>query len=124
MTNVAVAYYELEQWGEAAEAAREALRRGGDLATSRTVLGVAALQAGNPQQAVEHLRQAVKLDPNYGLAHYYLGVAYRTLDRLADSIAAFEHAWKITQEGTLRNSAGRHLRELYGIENRSEESAE
>jgi tetratricopeptide (TPR) repeat protein len=124
LTNVAVAYYELEHWGEAADAAREALRRDGDLATSRTVLGVASLQAGNAQQAVEHLRHAVRLDPNYGLAHYYLGLAYRTLDRPADSIAAFEHAWKLAEEGTLRNRASRHLRELYGIENRSEESSE
>jgi Flp pilus assembly protein TadD len=38
-----------------------------------------------PKQAVEPLRKAIELDPNYVQAHYSLGTAFRKLGRTAEA---------------------------------------
>jgi tetratricopeptide (TPR) repeat protein len=124
MANMAVAYYQTEQWADAESAARQAIEEGEALAPSHTILGVATLKAGDPELAIEHLQQAVDLDPNHGLPHYYLGLAYRILDQPAEAMAAFEEAWIVADEVTLRIQAGRQLRELKGIRDLSEERVE
>ena len=45
--------------------------------------------------AVEQLRKTVELDPNYGLTHWYLGVAYAKKAKSAEAIAELEKAKKL-----------------------------
>ena len=48
-------------------------------------LGRAAGAAGNSEEALENLQQAVQLAPSYGVAHYALAMAYRDQGAEADS---------------------------------------
>ncbi len=56
------------------------------------LLGVAALQTGNPALAAKHLRTCVKVRPAFAEAYNNLGVALRQCGKHADAIAAFRQA--------------------------------
>jgi predicted O-linked N-acetylglucosamine transferase (SPINDLY family) len=56
------------------------------------LLGVAALQSGNPALAAKHLRTSVKVQPGFAEAHNNLGVALRQSGRHTEAIAAFRAA--------------------------------
>jgi protein O-GlcNAc transferase len=56
------------------------------------LLGVAALQAGNPALAAKHLRTCIKVQPGFAEAHNNLGVALRQAGRHNEAIAAFRGA--------------------------------
>jgi protein O-mannosyl-transferase len=45
------------------------------------LLGNEFLKRNRPNDAIEQLRQAVKIEPRSGRAHYYLGVALQTIQR-------------------------------------------
>ena len=49
-------------------------------------LGKQRLHAGDPQQAIVFFRKALGLDPNFAMAHEYLGVAYTSIDDPGRSI--------------------------------------
>jgi len=56
-----------------------------DHAQAQYQLGKALLDAGQYQEAVEHLEAAVKYDPNHDYVHYQLQAAYRKAGRTADA---------------------------------------
>jgi tetratricopeptide (TPR) repeat protein len=80
----------------AAEAYREILAVAPQNAEARHLLGVVALQAGNYDLAVNHIRRAVGLKGNVAEFHSNLGVAYRSLKKLDDAIACFRRAVKLS----------------------------
>lgn len=67
-------------------------------------LGVEALQTERFEDAVQELRQAVKLDPNSFLAYFSMGKAFLSLKRYDDSVRAYlncREAWdRSAAEGT------------------------
>ena len=103
----------LVTFGDALQRARQLLGAG-DLAQAEVIyrrlveavpqaaepwheLGIAQLQAGRPEAAVECLRQAVTLEPGAPAYHSNLGVAYRMLGRPEEAIGSFERALKLGQ---------------------------
>ena len=54
-----------------------------------------ALREGKLSQAIEDYKQAIKLDPNYSAAHYYLGLALLNQKRHAEAEAAYRQAIKL-----------------------------
>ncbi len=52
----------------------------------------AAIEAGRFADAVEPLKQALKLKPDYADAHYNLGVALNSLGRPDEAIESFKRA--------------------------------
>ncbi|HUL16510.1 MAG TPA: tetratricopeptide repeat protein, partial [Terriglobales bacterium] len=56
-----------------------------DHAQAQYQLGKALLDAGQYQQAVEHLELAAKYDPNHDYVHYQLQAAYRKASRIEDA---------------------------------------
>ena len=54
--------------------------------------GIAQLQAGNVSAALQSLRQAHALDPDYPEANYYLGIALSQAGEQEESTRAFENA--------------------------------
>lgn len=60
-------------------------------------LGKQRLQAGDPQQAVVFLQKALGLDPNFAMAHEYLGVAYSNLE---DDGRSIQELYKASQLAT------------------------
>ncbi|MHB1035369.1 MAG: tetratricopeptide repeat protein [Pirellulales bacterium] len=86
----------LQSGGNANEAVREfqeAMRLSPILApTSHLNIGMARLQEGKPDAAVEPLRRALELDPNLVEARNMLGVAMFQLGRLDDAVAEYDRA--------------------------------
>jgi protein O-GlcNAc transferase len=56
------------------------------------LLGVLAVQTGRAQRGVELIRKAIKLDPNFAVAHDNLGLPLRALGRFSDALASHEKA--------------------------------
>jgi predicted Zn-dependent protease len=69
--------------------AEKAIRQALDLAPQdpwvRALAGRIAFEKGNYQNAVEQLREAIRLRPHFVQAHYNLAQAYAVLDRKQES---------------------------------------
>jgi len=74
--------------GSAVETLREVTAVDPANMTALTLLGIALLQAEEPEKAADVLEAAVTLDPVLGDAHFHAGLAY---ERLGDTIAALSH---------------------------------
>jgi Flp pilus assembly protein TadD len=58
-------------------------------------LGIALGQQGNFDEAIVHLAEALRLDPNRAQAHYYLGKALVQRGKIDEAIAHFEEALRL-----------------------------
>jgi Tfp pilus assembly protein PilF len=72
-----------------------------------------ALEAEALDVAVPELRQAVDLESNYTQAHFYLGLAYKSLGQTTNAVVAFEQALLTAEDEQTRVKIRRHLDELY-----------
>ncbi len=118
LLNLAIAYFEAGQMQDAEIAARQVLRLAPDSAPAYTVLGATALEARQPELALSELQRAVALDAGYGQAHFFMGLAYKSLNQPEQAIAAFEEALVHAQDGVTRTRIRRHLSELYAQQER------
>jgi tetratricopeptide (TPR) repeat protein len=116
LANMAIAYFETEQWAKANEAARQAVDHDDALVPAYTVLGAVALESRQPEEALAYLQRATALDGAYSQAHFYLGLAYKSLDRPSEAVAAFERALSTADDEGMRIQIRRHLNELYQVE--------
>jgi Flp pilus assembly protein TadD len=66
------------------------LTKGQDNALLRYSLGMEHLNAGDAGKAVEHLRRATQLDPDYSAAWKLLGKALTVSGRTEDARTAYE----------------------------------
>src|SRR5262245_60278051 len=64
-------------------------------AAERMLLGVALAQSGEWLMAVQHLEEAVAMEPGNAAAHHNLGLVYREGKRDREALAAFERALKL-----------------------------
>jgi len=64
--------------------------------------GVAAYKANRDEEAVEKLKQAVELAPDFAEAHYRLGLAYNATRQREEADKAFEEAVKAFEKVTKR----------------------
>ena len=64
-------------------------------ARAHTGVGVAFFHAGQTAPAIEHLRAAVKLKPDYPDAHYNLGLALFDAGQIAEAIAEYASALRL-----------------------------
>ena len=112
--NMAIAYYETGQMAQAAEAARQALATGEEQALAYAVLGAVALAGQQPETALPPLYHALILDAGYSPAYFFLGLAYKTLNRPVEAMAAFEQALNTAPDEATRVQIRRHLAELTG----------
>ena len=116
LLNMAIAYFEAGQSQQAEVAVREALQMAPDSASAYTLLGAIALESGQPEIALSELQRAVDLDEGYSQAHFYMGLAYKSLDQAAEAIAAFEEALVHAEDEVTRIRIRRHLGELYALQ--------
>jgi Flp pilus assembly protein TadD len=58
-------------------------------------VAVAANRLGQVVPAIEDLREAIRLDPEYSQAWFNLGVAYDRLGRTGDAAACYREALRI-----------------------------
>jgi len=86
------------------------LARGQDNALLRFSLGNAYLQAGQTATAVDHLREALRHDPDYSAAWKLLGKALQANGEDAAAASAFEtgaRPSRMTQSGRSSAAAAR-----------------
>ena len=62
---------------------------------ARNGLGTVAAERGQIDEAVAQYRRAVKLEPNYELAHYNLGLVLAGREQVEEAIAQFQKALEI-----------------------------
>jgi tetratricopeptide (TPR) repeat protein len=60
--------------------------------------GIAALQRGDYEQAIEFLQQVVDLDDSLADAHYFMGEAYRLNGQPGQAIQAYDQATLVNRE--------------------------
>ena len=83
------AYYDLETlW-------RDTLAKNPDAWLAQNNLGTVLRQAGKPEEAIGHFRQAARLKPDLAEAHYNLGVTLAQLDRTQEAIEHYGRALQI-----------------------------
>lgn len=69
--------------------------------------------------AIEHLRNAIELDPNYWFHHSYLGRSYEQKGMMPEAIAAFKRAFELDSEQS-ENWAG--LAHAYAVSGKKTEA--
>ncbi len=74
-----------------------ALESVGGYAPALTNLGNLLLEDGDVQGAIAHYDRAISSDREYALAHLNLGVAYKRLGRVADSVRELRQAQRLEQ---------------------------
>ncbi len=92
--------YSEGRYEEAIEAANKELRH--DVPNLRSgahqLIGLSELRRGNIQAALEHLHQAIRIDPESGRARYRLGTAYEELGQLEKAATYLEAAVTIAPQ--------------------------
>lgn len=77
--------------------------------------GLAAYKANRDEEAVEKLKQAVELAPDYAEAHYRLGLAYNATKQREEADKAFEGAVKTFEKVTKREPKNSDAYYLLGL---------
>jgi tetratricopeptide (TPR) repeat protein len=113
LANEATALFETGDLDAALATAEQALAIDATMAPAWTVVGAVAWARHEPSTAVRYLEEAAHLDPGYAPAHFYLGLAYKALDRPTAAIPAFERVLVLTSDPLARREARRHLAGLY-----------
>ncbi|MBT3509009.1 MAG: CHAT domain-containing protein [Nitrospina sp.] len=57
--------------------------------------GVDLLESGDYRSAIPHLREAIRSNPSYHFAHYWLGNAYEKLGRNDEAVAEYKEAIRL-----------------------------
>lgn len=112
-TGLANAYLNLRQYDEALQAAREAQNVAPGTEAALLYEGLAYLYKGDAANALNALQGAVKVNEEYYVAYYYMGLIY---EQSQDFRSAYDHAQKaIEQSPAFRPAyelAARALRQL------------
>lgn len=77
---------------------KKMLGDGKDSALLRYSLGMEYLKLNDLSEAIHHLNQAVKLDPNYSAAWKHLGRAYEMSHDLTQAAEIYSKGIKIAEE--------------------------
>jgi serine/threonine-protein kinase len=83
---------EMRRFDEALAAARGAELRDPGWLVPQVTRGSVLLYGGRPEEAVPVYRQALEIEPAYGIARHQLGHAYVAMGRYAEAVGEFERA--------------------------------
>ena len=118
-----IAYLEKAEFGRAAAAFRDAIRRAPYWAYPLHNLALTNIETGDYDAALRRYQQAMKLAPGAGYLAYNLGLLHQRLNRRREAEAAYRKAMALTPDsaepynalGSLKASAGRNAEaeELY-----------
>jgi tetratricopeptide (TPR) repeat protein len=89
-------------WPRMLEAAQKIIAHDPNLAPPYIAAGEAKFRLGNPNDATAHFRDALRIDPESELAHYWTGVA---LLEMADHTGAMQHLQRCLNRRTNNASA-------------------
>lgn len=95
MMHQAFAYHQRGRLSQAQQLYEEILKLQPDFFDALHLLGVIALQAGNPGRAVELIGKAIAIHPHNPAFHFNLGMALQSLNQLEAAVASFDRALAI-----------------------------
>ncbi len=125
--NKGAAHAELEEFQEAIDAYREALRIDSDsehAASAETNLAYALWNDGRSEQALEHAERAVELDPRFPQGWYNRGFFLLERGLAEDAVSCFDNALRLSyRNADVLEEKARALEEL-GEDERAEELAD
>ena len=125
--NKGAAHAELEEFQEAIDAYREALRIDSDsehAASAETNLAYALWNDGRGEQALEHAERAVELDPRFPQGWYNRGFFLLERGLAEDAVSCFDNALRLGyRNADVLEEKARALEEL-GEDERAEELAD
>lgn len=98
-----VARIGLERRADARADFQAALEINPNFAPAFANLGNLLFEEGEAEAAIVHYERAIRADPDYAIAHFNLGVAYKRVGRIADGVRALRRAQRL--EGRA-NAAG------------------
>ncbi len=90
LVRLAEVHFDLQHWGEAAEAAERALAIRPGQASPLALRGAAAGRGGDPERARRDLEEAIRLDPKDAWAVRELAIHLRNAGQTADALAVLE----------------------------------
>ncbi len=94
------AYFNLDMYGEAIEAYKQAMRIKPDDATALFMIGVSYNNLSLYNEAIESFKKAVKINPDFEGIYNDLGFAYYKLGRYLDAVDVLRQAIKIKPDYT------------------------
>ena len=86
---------QLQYWRDSETLFEHALAVTKDNPIAQNDLGNALSEAGRPQEAMEHFREAVRLKPRYAMAHNNLGGVLAQTGHLQEAIEHFQEALRL-----------------------------
>ncbi len=111
-SNIAKAYVADGKRNEAIQAYKKSLALKPDAETSNS-LGALLLDSGNPAKAMEHLKNALKMDHSSAKAWYNMGNALSSERKLQEAVEAYEKAISINNDYyQAMNNLGNALKEM------------
>jgi TolB-like protein/Tfp pilus assembly protein PilF/predicted Ser/Thr protein kinase len=100
-------------------AAARALELDPTSAEAHAVLGDAAAQVGDFENALPHLRRAIELNPNYATGHQWYGEALKELNRMDEALVEFRKAEELDPLSPIIRAG---IPEWYYLSGRNEEA--
>jgi len=102
-----VIYFQLNEYGTAAEWFRRAIKDKQDQPEFYGNLGATDYFMGRYEEAADHLNQAIRMKPDYAAAHAALGQVYLKLVRYQDAIVSLRKALELDlNTGVMHNDLG------------------
>jgi tetratricopeptide (TPR) repeat protein len=90
LTNLGVAYYNMDRWDDAVAQYEAALKIAPNDADIHSNLGAAYVRKKELDKALTEYERAIELQPDLAQAHYGLGVVYMQQNMNDEAIGAFE----------------------------------
>jgi len=110
-----------ENWSAALTYFQKAKETNPQDADTWALIGYCYGSLGRYQDAIESYKQAIRIEPDYAVAHYNLGVTYGSLGRYQDAIESYKQAIRIKPDFA---EAHCNLGVAYGILGRYEDAVE
>jgi len=116
---VVLARIQAGYWADSLTLFNRALSITPDNFFAHNAVGNHYLVRGDNEKAVEHFREAVRLDPGYSVAHYNLAMALMNLGMYGEAVGHYEMAMKEKEDAVGMSNLGMALAKL----DRREEAA-
>ncbi|NOZ83902.1 MAG: tetratricopeptide repeat protein [Epsilonproteobacteria bacterium] len=93
--NLGLAHYEINNYNEALQAFREAVKINPDHAKAFYGIGNIHMKLARHSEAIEAFKQAISLDSNFKDAHFNLGLSYLALGQKSKALEEYEILQKV-----------------------------
>ena len=110
---IAVTHRQLQYWRDSVTLWSHTLQVTHDNAIAEVDLGAALVQAGRLEEAMQHFRAALQIDPLDPLSNMYLARYAQMQNNLPEAIAAYRKVIQVTHDPALKARAYNYMGDAY-----------